>query len=253
MNNSLSWQEVLPALEAGILRAAELTKEGWRANIDVKKAILSAFKDGKNKVNKTNNYRGFIDKDTLPIRKFALSDGVRIVPGGSSVRCGSYIAIGVIIMPPSYVNIGAYIDEGTMVDSHVLVGSCAQIGKRVHLSAGVQIGGVLEPINSHPVIIEDDVFVGAGCVIVEGIIIKKHAVIAPGVTLSKAIPIYDCVREVILPSGSAVPENAVVVPGTRPVTSTWGKTQYLQMACPLIVKYRDEKTDAALVLEKLLR
>lgn len=222
MSKPLTWQEVLPALEAGLLRAAEPTARGWQINTDVKKAILSAFKEGKNQTTTAEHYKGFIDKDTLPIRQFTLSDGIRIVPGGSAVRVGTYIAKGVIIMPPSYINIGAYIDESTMVDSHVLVGSCAQIGKRVHLSAGVQIGGVLEPINHNPVIIEDDAFIGAGCVIVEGVIVKKRAVIAPGVTLSKAIPIYDCVREVLLPSGSSVPENAIVVPGTRPVNSAWG-------------------------------
>ncbi|MBC7397348.1 MAG: 2,3,4,5-tetrahydropyridine-2,6-dicarboxylate N-succinyltransferase, partial [Bdellovibrionales bacterium] len=180
-------------------------------------------------------------------------DKVRIVPGGSSVRRGAYIAKQVVVMPPSYINIGAFVDEGTMVDSHVLVGSCAQIGKRVHLSAGVQIGGVLEPIGQAPVIIEDDAFLGANVVVVEGIRVGKRAVLAPGVILSKAVPLYDLTRDLVLPRGSAVPEGAVVVPGTRPIRTPWAKENGLQVSCPIIVKYRDEKSDASLILESTLR
>lgn len=156
-------------------------------------------------------------------------------------------------MPPAYVNIGAYVDEGTMVDSHALVGSCAQIGKNVHLSAGVQIGGVLEPVGLSPVVIEDDCFIGAGSVIVEGILVKKGAVIAPGVTLSKSVPVYDCVTEKMLGKGAPIPEGAVVVPGTRPISNDWGKSQGLSVSCPIIIKYRDEGSNASLELEDALR
>lgn len=248
----MSWKEVLDQLEQGKVRAAEPDGETWRANIDVKNAILEAFKNGKN-VAYGGIYDGFVDKDNIPPRIFDENDGVRLVPGGSSVRRGAYVAKSVIIMPPAYVNIGAYVDEGTMVDSHALVGSCAQIGKNVHLSAGVQIGGVLEPVGLSPVVIEDDCFIGAGSVIVEGILVKRRAVIAPGVTLSKSIPVYDCVNKVILEKGSAIPEGAVVIPGTRPVNSDWAKSEGLSVSCPIIIKYRDEGSDASLELENALR
>ncbi len=201
----------------------------------------------------TQNYQGFVDHHTVPPRQFKKTDDIRMVPGGSAVRRGAHIARGVIIMPPAYINIGAYVDQDTMVDSNVLVGSCAQIGKRVHLSAGVQIGGVLEPIGTCPTIIEDHVFVGAGSTIVEGIIIRQHAVIAPGVTLSKSTPIYDCVNESKLKQGSAIPEKAVVIKGCRPLHGKWAKANGLQSACALIIKYRDKKTDHAVILEEILR
>jgi 2,3,4,5-tetrahydropyridine-2-carboxylate N-succinyltransferase len=156
-------------------------------------------------------------------------------------------------MPPAYINVGAYVDEGSMIDSHALVGSCAQVGKNVHLSAGVQLGGVLEPVGLSPVVIEDDCFIGAGSVIVEGILVKKGAVVAPGVILSKSIPIYDCVNEKVLGKGAAIPERAVVVPGTRPMSGEWAAEQGLNVSCPLIVKYRDEQSDASLELEEALR
>ncbi|MEX0719885.1 MAG: 2,3,4,5-tetrahydropyridine-2,6-dicarboxylate N-succinyltransferase [Balneolaceae bacterium] len=248
----MSYKDILNQLEKGTARAANPTEDGWEANIEVKKAILESFKDGKN-TSYEGIYEGFVDKDNLPPRFFDPEDGVRLVPGGSSVRRGAYVASGVIIMPPAYINVGAYVDEGTMVDSHALVGSCAQIGKNVHLSAGVQIGGVLEPIGMNPVIIEDDCFVGAGAVIVEGIMVKKGAVIAPGVVLSKSIPVYDIVNEKVLERGSAIPEGAVVIPGTRPVTNDWAKSEGLNMACPIIVKYRDAGSDASLELEDALR
>jgi 2,3,4,5-tetrahydropyridine-2-carboxylate N-succinyltransferase len=186
---------------------------------------------------------------------FNVERGIRLVPGGTSVRRGSYIAKGVIIMPPSYVNVGAYVDEGTMIDSHVLIGSCAQIGKKVHLSTAVQIGGVLEPIGAAPVIIEDEAFIGAGAIIVEGIQVKRRAVIAPGVILSKGIPVYDLVNKRILAKGEPIPENAIVVPGNRPVRSdnTWAQELGLTLQCAIIVKYRDEKSEASLVLEDFLR
>ncbi|MFN1835906.1 2,3,4,5-tetrahydropyridine-2,6-dicarboxylate N-succinyltransferase [Balneola sp. MJW-20] len=248
----MTYEDILDQLETGEMRSANPTKDGWEANVEVKKAILESFKNGTN-TSYEGIYQGFVDKHNLPPRFFEPEDGVRLVPGGSSVRRGAYIAPGVIIMPPAYVNVGAYVDEGAMVDSHALVGSCAQIGKNVHLSAGVQIGGVLEPVGMNPVIIEDDCFIGAGAVIVEGILIRKRAVIAPGVILSKAVPVYDAVNEEIRERGADIPEGAVVVPGTRPMNSEWAKEKGVSISCPVIVKYRDEVSDASLELEDALR
>lgn len=248
----MNWEEILDQLEEGTIRAAEKDGEIWKANVDVKEAILSAFRDGNN-VNYAGIYDGFVDKHNIPPRMFDAEDDVRLVPGGSSVRRGSYVAKGVIIMPPAYVNIGAFIDTGTMIDSHVLVGSCAQVGKNVHLSAGVQIGGVLEPVGLSPVVVEDDCFIGAGAVIVEGILVKKGAVVAPGVTLSKSVPVYDCVNETLLGKGAPIPENAIVIPGTRPIKNEWARRQELSVYCPVIIKYRDEGSDASLELESALR
>lgn len=248
----MNWEEILEQLETGEIRSATPDRDGWKANTRVKEAILTSFKEGIN-TEYSGIYDGFVDKHNLPPRKFTKEENVRLVPGGSSVRRGAYVAPGVIIMPPAYINVGAYVDEGTMVDSHALVGSCAQVGKNVHLSAGVQLGGVLEPVGLAPVVIEDDCFVGAGSVIVEGILVKRRAVIAPGVTLSKSIPVYDCVNETRLEKGAAIPEGAVVIPGTRPVGGSWAQQQGLGMACPLIVKYRDEKSNASLELEEALR
>ena len=248
----MSWEKILDELEEGSVRAAYPEGDSWVANVKVKEAILDAFKAGKN-VAYGGIYEGFVDKDNLPPRLMLPEDGVRLVPGGSSIRRGAYVANSVILMPPAYVNIGAYVDEGTMVDSHALVGSCAQIGKNVHLSAGVQIGGVLEPVGLSPVVIEDDCFIGAGSVIVEGILVKKGAVIAPGVTLSKSVPVYDCVNEKELGKGAPIPERAVVVPGTRPIGNDWGKSHGLSVSCPVIIKYRDEGSDASLELEDALR
>lgn len=248
----MSWKQILDQLEEGTVRAAYPDGESWVANVKVKEAILEAFKAGEN-VGYGGIYEGFVDKDNLPPRIMMPEDGVRLVPGGSSIRRGAYVAKGVILMPPAYVNIGAYVDEGAMVDSHALVGSCAQIGKNVHLSAGVQIGGVLEPVGLSPVVVEDDCFIGAGSVIVEGILVKKGAVLAPGVTLSKSVPVYDCVHETMLGKGAPIPERAIVVPGTRPVSSNWGKLQGLSVSCPIIIKYRDEGSDASLELEDALR
>ncbi len=243
----------LRALESGSLRAAEKKGDEWVANMEVKQGILQVFKDSTmiDMGYKNPAYSGFPDKNLLTPRKFSLEDGVRMVPGGSSVRSGAYISKGVIIMPPSYINIGAYIDEGTMVDSHVLVGSCAQIGKRVHLSTAVQIGGVLEPIGNRPVIIEDDVFLGAGVIVTEGVVVRSRAVLAPGVHLSAAVPIYDMVNQTILKG--EVPAGAVVIPGSRPVSNEWGALLGLSANCAIIVKYRDEKTETSLVLEEVLR
>ena len=249
----MNWEITLQQLQDGKIRAAEQLNNGnWQANTDVKQAILDAFRAGENK-DFNGIYEGFVDKHNLSPRKFTTADKVRMVPGGSSVRAGAYVAASVIIMPPSYVNTGAYIDEGTMVDSHVLVGSCAQIGKKVHLSAGVQIGGVLEPIGMSPVVIEDNVFVGAGAVIVEGIVVGKRAVIAPSVSLSKGVSVYDCVNEKILKKGEKIPEGAIVVPGSRPLNTKWSKEHNLQMYCPIIIKYRDDKSEKSLTLEEALR
>ena len=198
-----------------------------------------------------------IDKDTLPARRFKIADGVRIVPGGSSIRRGAFVANGVVCMPPMYVNVGAWIGAGTMVDSHALVGSCAQIGKRVHLSAGAQIGGVLEPIGNVPVVIEDDVVVGGNCGIYEGTIVRSRAVIGAGVVITGSTPVYDVVRGQIYRKSAErpleIPFGAVVVPGTRPLKGAFAEEHGLTMATPLIIKYRDEKTDSATALEEALR
>lgn len=251
----MSWQETLDQLEAGTLRSAHYSDGAWHVNAEVKKGILEAFKAGELKEFGGEHFHGFVDKHNLAPQTFTPERKVRMVPGGSSVRRGSYIAEGVIIMPPAYVNVGAYVDSGTMIDSHALVGSCAQIGKNVHLSAGVQIGGVLEPIGMNPVVIEDNAFIGAGVVIVEGLQVSKGAVIAPGVSLSKSVPIYDCVNERVLETGEPIPANAIVVPGSRPVNDklAWAKGMGLSLNCALIVKYRDEKSEASLELEQFLR
>jgi 2,3,4,5-tetrahydropyridine-2,6-dicarboxylate N-succinyltransferase len=249
------WATVIKMLETGEVRAANKIDGKWMANTEVKQAILAAFKAGTLVEYTHENYSGFVDKHNIPPRSFTPEDKIRLVPGGSSVRAGSFVASGVIIMPPAYINIGAYVDSGSMIDSHALVGSCAQIGKNVHLSAGVQIGGVLEPIGLAPVVIEDNVFVGAGAVIVEGIQVLEGAVIAPGVYLSRSIPVYDCVNEKILEAGSPIAKNAVVVPGSRPASKhlSWANEKGLQMSCALIIKYKDEKTSASLELEQFLR
>jgi 2,3,4,5-tetrahydropyridine-2-carboxylate N-succinyltransferase len=200
---------------------------------------------------------GFIDKHTYPVRRFVVGDGVRVVPGGVSVRSGAYVAQGVAVIPPSYVNVGAYVDEGTMVDSHALVGSCAQVGQRVHLSAAAQIGGVLEPVNASPVIIEDDCLIGGNTGVYEGTIVRKRAVLAAGTVLTRGTPVYDLVKgEIYKASGDLpliIPEGAVVVPGSRSITKGKGAEWGLSLAAPVIVKYRDEKTELSLVLEDILR
>lgn len=249
----MNWQDVIAQLETGALRAASQDENGnWHANVEVKQGILAAFKAGVN-ISFEGNYQGFVDKNNLPAREFSIQDQVRLVPGGSSVRRGAYVAPGVIIMPPAYINVGAFVDSGTMVDSHALIGSCAQVGKNVHVSAAVQIGGVLEPVGANPVIIEDDAFLSAGVVIVEGVVVKKGAVIAPGVSLSASVPVYDCVNQIMLPKGAPIPERAIVVPGSRPMEAEWAKGLGLNISCALIVKYRDEKSDASLELESVLR
>jgi len=250
----------IQSLESGVIRAASPSDDGvWVTNAWVKRGILFGFKYGKNKVLDQFAPFWFSDKETYPIRtQFDTEKNTRMVPGGSSVRTGAYVGKNVTMMPPMYVNTGAYIDDGTMVDSHALVGSCAQIGKNVHLSASCQIGGVLEPINANPVIIEDDCMVGGNTGIYEGTIVRKGAVIGAGVILTRSTPVYDLVHECVIRSSAdqplIIPENAVVVPGSRPIQKEgYGKELGLHIATPIIIKYRDDKTDAATTLEDLLR
>ena len=244
-------------LNRGEIRAAECRDGEWKVNAWVKKGIILGFRLGALEDVSIDARFRFFDKGTFPLKSLSVNDGVRLVPGGSSIRDGAFVARGVVCMPPMYINVGAYVDEGTMVDSHALVGSCAQVGKRVHLSAASQIGGVLEPAGAMPVIVEDDVLVGGNCGIYEGTIVRKRAVIAAGVILTGGTPVYDTVHDVVYRRlGNAplvIPENAVVVPGSRPIAGAWARTQGLSVATPVIVKYRDEKTDAATALEESLR
>ncbi len=251
--------ELRAALESGQVRAAEpdpASPSGWRVNAWVKQGILLGFRLGVLEAS-ASGALSFVDKHTYPARLFSADDGIRIVPGGSSVRSGAYVARGVVCMPPMYINAGAYVDEGAMVDSHALVGSCAQIGKRVHLSAAAQIGGVLEPVNASPVVIEDDVLVGGNCGVYEGTIVRRGAVLAAGTILTRGTPLFDLVTGAVLRAQGElpliVPENAVVVPGARAVTKGKGQEWGLSLYTPAIVKYRDEKTDLSTALEDLLR
>ncbi len=245
------------ALTLGQIRAAEKHGSEWKTNAWVKRGILLGFRLGKLETMGSNSCLSFVDKHTFPARQFSVADHVRVVPGGSSVRAGAYLARGVICMPPMYVNVGAYVDEGTLIDSHALVGSCAQIGKRVHLSAAAQIGGVLEPVNASPVIIEDDVLVGGNTGIYEGTLVRSRAVIGAGTILTRSTPIFDLVRGEVYRSSPGkpleVPENAVVVPGSRAVSRGKGSEWGLSLYTPVIAKYRDDKTELSLELEDLLR
>ncbi len=252
---------LLGALERGEIRAAERDEQGrWRAVPWGKRGILLGFRIGRladMSVGGDGSSLPFFDKHTYPLQHFDVARGVRIVPGGSSIRRGAYVASGVVCMPPMYVNVGAWIGSGTMVDSHALVGSCAQIGERVHLSAAAQIGGVLEPVNAAPVVIEDDVLVGGNCGVYEGTIVRARAVLAAGVVLTRGTPVYDLVHERILRADESgpleIPAGAVVVPGARQVSKGWGRDQGIALQTPVIVKYRDEKTDVATALEGWLR
>jgi len=253
-------KELRCALSAGEVRAAEpdaASPSGWRVNGWVKRGILLAFRSG-NIVDMTVDGRGlFFDKDTLPLKPLGISSGIRVVPGGSSIRDGAYLGRGVICMPPMYVNIGAWIGEDSLIDSHALVGSCAQIGSRVHVSAAAQIGGVLEPVGALPVIVEDDALIGGNCGVYEGAVIRKRAVLAAGTILTASTPLYDVTSGAIIRAAPGeplvVPEGAVVVPGTRPIASGPGKDWGLSVAAPIIVKYRDEKTSARTALEEWIR
>jgi 2,3,4,5-tetrahydropyridine-2,6-dicarboxylate N-succinyltransferase len=253
------FEEFRAALDHGRLRAAEpdaASPTGWRVNAWVKKGILLGFRMG-GIVDMSVGALSFRDKHTYPLKHFSERDGVRIVPGGSTVRSGAYLAKGVTCMPPMYINVGAYIEEGTMVDSHALVGSCAQVGKNCHISAASQIGGVLEPVNASPVIIEDDVLIGGNCGVYEGTVVKRRAVLGTGTILNRSTPLYDLVRQTVYRATDdqplVVPEEAVIVAGSRAVTSGPGKEWGISVYTPVIVKYRDARTDARIQLEELLR
>ena len=253
------FDEFKESLNRGAVRAAEKVSDGeWRANAWVKRGILLGFRMGQlADMSPEDHSLSFVDKETYPVQKFSIENRVRIVPGGSSIRDGAYLAPGVVCMPPTFVNVGAYVDEGTMIDSHALVGSCAQVGKRVHISAAAQVGGVLEPVGAVPVIIEDDCLVGGNCGVYEGTIVRERAVLAAGVILTGSTPVYDLVRGTVYQRTAEkvleIPAGAVVVPGSRAVTNERGREWGLSLYAPVIVKYRDEKTDAAVKLEDYLR
>ena len=246
-------------LREGRIRAAEKDVNGdWQTNAWVKRGILLGFKMGEMvTMSMSGETLQFFDKNTYPLRPMNLDDKIRIVPGGSAIRDGSFVGENVVLMPPCYVNVGAYVGEGTMIDSHALVGSCAQVGKRVHISAAAQIGGVLEPVNASPVIIEDDCLIGSNTGVYEGVIVREQAVLASGVILTRSTPLFDLVkREIYKADGDKpleVPKGAVVVQGSRAVTSGFGKENGLSIYAPIIVKYRDERTDTATLLEDYLR
>lgn len=253
-----AFNEFKNALNRGEVRAASRNSEGqWQVHQWVKRGILLGFRlGGMVDYSIDENFRYF-DKETYPTKRLTISDGVRIVPGGTTVREGAYLASGVTIMPPAYINVGAYVDEGTMVDSHALVGSCAQVGKRCHISAAAQIGGVLEPVGALPVIIEDEVLVGGNCGIYEGTIVRERAILASGVTLTGSTPLFDAVKGDIYRREAdkplEVPAGAVVVPGSRAITVGAAKDWGLSVYAPIIIKYRDDKTDASVKLEEFLR
>ena len=250
------FNEVLAALETGELRVAEKTGGEWKVNTWVKEVILAGFRLGKITDMSAGQFP-FFDKDTYPVRSFRQEDGVRIVPGGTSIRRGAYLAPGAIVMPPSYINVGAYVGEGTMVDSHVTIGSCAQVGCHIHISAATQIGGVLEPAGAMPTIIEDGAFVGGNCGIYEGTIVREQAVIASGVIITASTALYDATTGEFVPRNAdgrvVVPRGAVVVSGSRPVSKGPGAGSGVSLYCPVIVKYRDDKTSGSVSLEELLR
>jgi 2,3,4,5-tetrahydropyridine-2-carboxylate N-succinyltransferase len=256
-----AFQELKRKLNSGEVRAAEPaegeTRCGWKVNVWVKKGILLGFRIGQIADMSVDGTLPFFDKHTFPLKKLTADSGVRVVPGGSSIRDGCYVGRGVTCMPPMYINVGAYVDDGTMIDSHALVGSCAQVGKRVHLSAGSQLGGVLEPVGALPVIIEDEVLIGGNCGVYEGTVVKKRAVLGAGTILTGSTPVYDLVRgEIYERAGDSplvIPPEAVVVPGSRPIARGRGKEWNLSLYTPVIVKYRDAKTDQSIRLEDLLR
>ena len=246
-NDRIIFNQFIKGLNCGKYRAAEKIDGKWEVNTWVKKGILAGFRIGENV-----QFGKFIDKDTYPEREFSITDRVRLVPGGSSVRAGAYIAKSVTMMPPMYINVGAYVDEGTMIDSHALVGSCALIGKNVHISASAQIGGVLEPLGAKPVIIEDNVFIGGNCGVYEGVIIEESVILAAGVILTNATPVYDAVNNVLLRNDKknplVIPRNAVLIQGTRKLKNNPDYSIY----CPIIIKYRDKKSETSVLLEEIL-
>ena len=250
------FEEVIAALEAGQLRVAEKVNGAWQVNREVKEVILAGFKLGQ-VTDMSQGQFPFFDKDTFPVKTFKPEDGVRIVPGGTSIRRGAYVAPGAIVMPPAYINVGAYVDSGTMVDSHVTIGSCAQVGKNIHISASTQIGGVLEPAGAMPTIIEDGAFVGGNCGIYEGTIVQEGAVIASGVIITASTALFDATKGEFLPRNAdgrvVVPRGAVVVSGSKPIRKGAAAGSGVALYCPVIVKYRDEKTAGSVALEELLR
>lgn len=250
------FNEVMAGLESGEIRVAEKVEGVWRVNTWVKEVILAGFKLGKMSDMSQGQFP-FFDKDTYPVRQFTQDDGVRIVPGGTSIRRGAYIAPGAIVMPPAYINVGAYVGEGTMVDSHVTIGSCAQVGRNIHISASTQIGGVLEPAGAMPTIIEDGAFVGGNCGIYEGTIVQEGAVIASGVIITSSTAIFDATKGEFLERNAdgrvVVPRGAVVVSGSKPIRKGAAADSGVALYCPVIVKYRDEKTSGSVTLEDMLR
>jgi 2,3,4,5-tetrahydropyridine-2-carboxylate N-succinyltransferase len=252
-----AFDALMAELEGGRVRAAEPGPEGWRVNGWVKKGILLGFRLGRIVETDPAGPMRFFDKDTFLPRRLTAADGIRLVPGGSSVRSGAFLASGVVVMPPAYVNVGAYVGEGTLIDSHALVGSCAQVGKRVHLSAGAMLGGVLEPVGAMPVIVEDEVLVGGNCGVYEGAIVGRRAVLGSGVILTGSVTVYDVPRKTTYRRNGdqplRIPEGAVVVPGSRRLMDLFAERYGLALYTPVIVKYRDEKTDAAASLEGALR
>ncbi|MCS6805970.1 MAG: 2,3,4,5-tetrahydropyridine-2,6-dicarboxylate N-succinyltransferase [Acidobacteriota bacterium] len=251
------FDELKRNLNEGTVRAAVKQGDRWVVNQWVKKGILLGFRIGVIQDVSVNDKFPFFDKSTYPLKRIRIEDGVRIVPGGSAIRDGCYVGRGVVCMPPMYINVGAYVDDGTMIDSHALVGSCAQIGKRVHLSAGAQIGGVLEPVGSMPVIIEDDVLIGGNCGVYEGAIVRQGAILGAGTILTGSTPVYDMVREAVYRKTDEapleIPANAVVVPGSRAISKGRGREWGLSLYTPVIIKYRDAKTAGSIQLEELLR
>jgi 2,3,4,5-tetrahydropyridine-2-carboxylate N-succinyltransferase len=251
------FDELIDALERGEARAAVPSPDGWRVNTWVKKGILLGFRLGRTVATEAAGPLSFVDKDTFLPRRFAVGDGVRVVPGGTAVRHGAHVATGVIIVPPAYINVGAFVGQGSLIDSHALVGSCAQVGQRVHLSAAAQLGGVLEPVGALPVIVEDDVLVGGNCGVYEGTIVGRRAVLGSGVILTGSVTVYDVPRKTTYRRQGdqplRIPEGAVVVPGSRRVADPFAERHGLALYTPVIVKYRDEKTDAAAALEDALR
>ena len=252
-----SFDALMAELEGGRVRAAEPGPDGWRVNGWVKKGILLGFRLGRIVETDPAGPMRFFDKDTLLPRRLTVNDGVRVVPGGSSVRSGAFVASGVVVMPPAYVNVGAYVGEGTLIDSHALVGSCAQVGRRVHLSAGAMLGGVLEPVGAMPVIVEDEVLVGGNCGVYEGAVVGRRAVLGSGVILTGSVTVYDVPRKTTYRRNGdqplRIPEGAVVVPGSRRLMDSFAEKYGLSLYTPVIVKYRDEKTDAVASLEEALR
>jgi 2,3,4,5-tetrahydropyridine-2,6-dicarboxylate N-succinyltransferase len=251
------FEDLLAALERGEVRAAEPTPEGWRANAWVKRGILLGFRLGKLVETAPAGPLRFLDKDTVLPRQLTVADGVRVVPGGTAVRRGAYVAPGVVVRPPAYVNVGAWVGEGSMIDSHALVGSCAQVGRRVHVSAAAQLGGVLEPVGALPVVVEDEVLVGGNCGVYEGTVVGRRAVLASGVILTGSVTVYDLPRQATYRRDGErplrIPDGAVVVPGARASSDPFAREHGLSLYTPVIVKYRDDKTDAATALEEALR